>query len=101
MKNKEVKKPIYPKPLKDHLLTIKTMGDSVKLFENAHKAFFSDPNGENYKDMEDKRTNMFLTCDICFQTSFPETDNFDAKEALRIAKELKQYREHPETLKAL
>jgi hypothetical protein len=84
---------------KIHINTIKTMGDVIKLFDNAFKLFLNDPSGENYRDMETKRENMFLTCDICIQTTFPDTDNLTIKDAVRLARDIKKYKETPEELR--
>lgn len=73
----------------DHQATIKTMGESVRLFEDSFKFFMDNPDGESMKDMEVKRENMFLTCGICMQTTFPETDNVDMADTIRIAKQVK------------
>jgi hypothetical protein len=93
------KQPITTLESKIHINTIKTMGDVVKLFDNAFKLFMDDPSGENYRDMETKRENMFLTCDICIQTTFPETDNLTMKDAIRLAKDIMKYKETPEELR--
>ena len=79
---------------KIHLHSIKTLCDAVKRFDNAHKAFFSSPGGDEYKEMEESREAMFLTNDIIFQTSFPDSDDMDIKDALRIAKEIKALKAH-------
>lgn len=67
------------------------MGESVKLFEDSLNFFMEYPDGETCKDMEMKRENMFLTNRICMQTSFPEINDIDVQDAIRISKAVKTY----------
>lgn len=84
-----------------HINTVKTMGTVVKLFDDAFKKFMLYPDGDNYKDMEEKRENMFLTVDICMQVTFPEIDNLTIKDAIRLAKDIKKFKQSEETKVAL
>jgi hypothetical protein len=86
---------------KDNEKTIKTMGESVRLYEDSLKAFIDQPDGENFKDMDFKQKQMFLTCRICLQVTFPDTDDIDIKDAIRIANDIKIYKEHQESIKVI
>ena len=74
---------------KIHLHSIKTLSAAVKRFDSAFKAFHSNPNTDEYREMETSREDMFLTNAIVFQTSFPESDDMDIKDVIKIAKEIK------------
>jgi len=80
---------------KIHLHSIRTLSEAVKRFDKAHKAFMSNPNGDEYKEMETSREDMFLVNDIIFQTNFPDETNIDIKDAMRIAKEIKILKSTP------
>jgi hypothetical protein len=68
------------------------MGDSVRLFEESFMYFMNNPDGETLRDMEIKRENMFLTCRISMQITFPEIDDTDIKDAIRISKQIKAFK---------
>jgi hypothetical protein len=82
----------------DHLPTIRTMGESVRLFEDSFKFFLDNPNGESLRDMENKREDMFITCRVCMQTTFIEYDDSDMKDTIRIAKAVKTFKKGLEDL---
>ena len=81
--------------------TIKTMGISVKLFEDSFRAFFIDPSGDNYKDMEDKRERMFKTCSVALVLTFPDDVTPDIAKALEVGKKAIAYQESQEKLTCL
>jgi hypothetical protein len=84
-----------------HLNTIKTVCNVVKLFEDSFNLFMEEPSGDNYKDMESKRNNMFKTSSICNLTTFPDDSNSKDKEALEIGRQAMKYREAQEKLISL
>ena len=81
-----------------HLNSIKTVCNVVKLFEDAFTLFMSTGNGDDYKDMETKRSNMFSTASIVNLTTFPDNVSSSDKEALEIGRQALKYREAQEKL---
>lgn len=85
----------------NHLETIKTMGISVKLFEDAFNLFMSTGLGDDYKDMETKRNNMFLKCSVAYNLACPMDNSSNDAKALEIGRQALAFQETQEKQKGL